>query len=67
MAVGHDPGGDQVEVIARPRPADRKSGGDVGPYRRYGYSLESDRWLMDARPPGAVEIGDFIEHLPLKR
>lgn len=67
IAVGHDPGSDQVDVIAPVRPRDRKSGTAGGPYRRYGYSLSSGRWLVDARPPGAVEIGELIGHLPLER
>lgn len=66
VAVGHDPGSDQVDVITRPRPVDQRSRDSTGPYRRYGYSVTNGRWLVDTRPPGAVEIGELIDELPLK-
>lgn len=66
IAVGHTPGSDLLDVIAEPRPRDRKDGSATGPYRRYGFSRGEGRWLRGEHPPGSGAIGEAIQALPLE-
>lgn len=66
VAIGHDPGSDQLDVIARSRPKDLEGADAAASYRRYGYSLSGGRWLVNERPPGSGEIREAIAGLPLE-
>jgi hypothetical protein len=60
FAVGHSPGDDWLDVIARKRRKGEKGGEYAGPYGDYGYSVVEGRWSYGEAPPGATEVREAM-------